>query len=240
MLCFFKQVTHTGSAHTDEHFHEIRSGDAEKRYSGFACHGFRQQGLTGSGRALQQDTLGDSCSDTGVFSRLLQEINDLLQFFLFLFQTGYLSECDTLVTQCHLGAAFAEVHHLAVTAACLLGIHHHEQENSHRQHDQHRQHIGQEPVLPFNVIDHRIKPILTYQGLQFCNVRCVQLMRYTVLHLDLQISGRCFSVGLHHDFRYIAGIQIRNELCLGVFICTVVQQVEAEDHQKQKYDKYKI
>ena len=121
-----------------------------------------------------------------------------------------------------------------------MGIHHHEQENSHRQHDQHRQHIGQEPVLPFNVIDYRIKPILTYQGLQFCNVRCVQLMRYTVFHLDLQISGRCFSVGLHHDFRYIAGIQIRNELCLGVFICTVVQQVEAEDHQKQKYDKYKI
>ena len=101
-------------------------------------------------------------------------------------------------------------HHLAVTAACLLGIHHHEQENSHRQHDQHRQHIGQEPVLPFNVIDHRIKPILTYQGLQFCNVRCVQLMRYTVLHLDLQISGRCFSVGLHHDFRLPASRSAMN------------------------------
>ena len=240
VLRLFKQIAHTGCADTDEHFHEIRSGNAEKRYSGFACHGFRQQSLTGSGRSLQQNTLGNPRTDAGVFPGFFQKIDDFLQFLFFLLQTGYLCKGDALVTHGHFGPAFAKVHHFTVTATGLLGIHHHENEYTYSQYCQHRQHISKEPVLSLNVIHYGIKSVLANQCLQLGDIRSIQLMIQSVLHLDLQIAGRGFSIRLYYDLRYISGIQICDEFCSGIVLFPVAQQIESYDHHDQKYDKNKI
>ena len=49
-----KEVTHLGSTHADEHFHEFRTGDGEERDIGLSGYSLGQQGFTGSGRAYQQ------------------------------------------------------------------------------------------------------------------------------------------------------------------------------------------
>ena len=65
-------------------------------------------------------------------------------------------------------------------------------------------------------------------------------MIQSVLHLDLQIAGRGFSIRLYYDLRYISGIQIRDKFCSGIFLFPTAQQIEPYDHHDQKYDKYKI
>src|SRR5262249_34952208 len=42
LLCLVEQVSDAGSADTDEHFHEIRSGDAEEGHAGFTRYGLGQ------------------------------------------------------------------------------------------------------------------------------------------------------------------------------------------------------
>ena len=49
----FEHVADTGSAHTDEHFDEIRTRNAEKRHFGFTGDALGQQGLAGAGGADQ-------------------------------------------------------------------------------------------------------------------------------------------------------------------------------------------
>ena len=77
-LRILKQIPDTGSTHADEHFHEIGTGNGEKRHARFACHCLGQQGFTGSRRAHQQHALGDSCAHLNIFLRCFQEIHDLL------------------------------------------------------------------------------------------------------------------------------------------------------------------
>ena len=66
-----KQVADTGGADAHEHFHEVGTGDGEERHAGLAGDGAGQQGLTGSGRAVQQHALGDFGADRLEFGRLL-------------------------------------------------------------------------------------------------------------------------------------------------------------------------
>lgn len=54
-----EKVTDTGSAHADEHFHEIRTGNAEEGNACLTGHGLGEKGFTGSRRTHQKDTFGD-------------------------------------------------------------------------------------------------------------------------------------------------------------------------------------
>ena len=62
-VCLLEEVTHLGSAHTHEHFYELRTGDGEERHVCLAGDCLRQQGLTGTGRTYQQRTLWHGCAD---------------------------------------------------------------------------------------------------------------------------------------------------------------------------------
>ncbi len=55
----FKQIAHARSTHADEHFYEVGAGDGEERHAGFSGDRLGKQGLTGSGRAHEQNALGD-------------------------------------------------------------------------------------------------------------------------------------------------------------------------------------
>ena len=87
LLCVQEQISHTGCAHADKHLYKIRTGNTEKGNICLPGYRFREQGLTGSGRALQQDALRDSCAHLGKFVRLTQKVDDLLKLILLLFQS---------------------------------------------------------------------------------------------------------------------------------------------------------
>ena len=57
-LGLIEQITDLGSAHADEHLHKFRTGHGEEGHIGFTGYGLGKHGLTGSGRAYQQDALG--------------------------------------------------------------------------------------------------------------------------------------------------------------------------------------
>ena len=58
-LCFLEQITHAGCAHTHEHLNKVGTGNRVERRASLARNSFREQGLTGTGRAIQQHALGD-------------------------------------------------------------------------------------------------------------------------------------------------------------------------------------
>ncbi len=54
LLGLLEHVAHAGRTHADEHFHEVRTRDAEERHLGLARDGARQQRLAGTRGADQQ------------------------------------------------------------------------------------------------------------------------------------------------------------------------------------------
>ena len=59
-LAFFKKVSYSGCTYTNKHFHKVRTGNREERYSCLPCHCFGKKGLTCSRRSYKQYTLGDT------------------------------------------------------------------------------------------------------------------------------------------------------------------------------------
>ena len=79
-LC--EEVAHAARTHAHEHFHEVRTADAEKRYVGLPRNGFGKKGLSRSGRPHEQGTFGYLAAEGGIFSGILEEIHYLHDFFL--------------------------------------------------------------------------------------------------------------------------------------------------------------
>ena len=71
-----EQIAHTGGAHAHEHFHKIRTGNAEKGHAGLSCHCLRKQRLSRSRRALQKHALGDPGAYLDIFLGQLQKVHD--------------------------------------------------------------------------------------------------------------------------------------------------------------------
>jgi hypothetical protein len=58
-LGLLEEVPDPRGAHAYEHLHEIRAGDGEEWHSRFPGHRPGQQGLSGTGRPVEQHSLGD-------------------------------------------------------------------------------------------------------------------------------------------------------------------------------------
>ena len=111
LLGALEEVADTAGADADEHLDELRTGDREERHTGLAGNGLCQQGLTGTRRAHQQDTLGNLGADGGEAIGVLEEVDDLGQLELGAFNTSHITKGD-LGFGLHLnpGLALAEVH----------------------------------------------------------------------------------------------------------------------------------
>ena len=111
LLGLFEHVAHPRCAHADEHFHEIRAGNGEKRHFGFAGNGSRQQGLAGSGGTDHEHTFRDLAAKFLELAGIFQEVDDFDHFLL-----GFLDARDVGKGDVHLvlaqqtGAALAEGH----------------------------------------------------------------------------------------------------------------------------------
>ena len=131
-LGLLKEVTNTGSSHTHEHLHKVRTGQGEKGNVGFSCHRFSQQGLSGSWRSHQKRSFGKLRPDGRVFCRIMQKIHHLLQGFLCLILSGHILKSDTrILLHICFGPAFS---HAAHHASALVHspdnpVHTHKQQN---------------------------------------------------------------------------------------------------------------
>ena len=147
---FLEQVAHAGSAYAHEHFHKIGAGDGEEGDLGFAGHSLGEQCLAGAGGAHQQRALGQLCADGGIFSGVVEEVDDLLQAFLGFVLAGYVCKGDAGgFFHVDFGVGLAHVHHAAHAAFSADAAEHEqrqqddEQERRHgQQHAPHRGHFG--------------------------------------------------------------------------------------------------
>ena len=113
-----KQIADAGGADADEHLHELGSAQAEKRHVRLAGHRAREQRLAGARRADQQHALRNPAAEIGVFLRVLEELDDLLQLVLRFVDAGHVGEAHLhLVVGVDLGAAAGERHDAAFGAA---------------------------------------------------------------------------------------------------------------------------
>ena len=191
-----KHITHTGCTDTDKHFHEIGTGNAEERNTRFSCHGFRQQGLTGSRRADKQHTFRDTCSDLEIFFRFFQEIDNLLQIFFFFLKTGNIFKCNFAVVRHGQGCtAFAEIHHPGIASRRLTAAH---RKKYHKDHadQKHRQYRCHKNALFFNC--NLIGNIFLIKKIFcFCHIRNIERSVLPIFQMKCKLS--CHSLRILSD-----------------------------------------
>ncbi|SAL88732.1 hypothetical protein AWB74_08705 [Caballeronia arvi] len=97
LLRLLEHVADTRRAHADEHFHEVRTRNAEERHFRFTCDGTRQQRLTGTRRADQQHAARNPSAQLLELLRIAQEVDQLGHFFLGFVAAGDVGEIDCVV-----------------------------------------------------------------------------------------------------------------------------------------------
>ena len=132
LLALFEHVADTAGADTDEHFNEIGAGDGEERHIGFAGNGAGEQRLAGAGRANEQRALRNLAAQSAETARILQEVDDFLQFLAGFVDAGHVvkGHAAFLLHQ-QLGAGFAETH--GATASAVLHLAHDEDPDANHQ-----------------------------------------------------------------------------------------------------------
>ena len=117
LLGLVEQVAHAARADADEHLDEVRAGDRVERHARLARDGAGEQGLAGSGRAVQQHALGDARADGLELRGLLEEVLDLLELLDRLVGAGDVVEGDLrALLRDELRLGLAELHDLVAAA----------------------------------------------------------------------------------------------------------------------------
>ncbi len=142
LLRLLEQVTDAGRADADEHLDEVGAGDRVERHARLTGNGPREQRLAGTGRAVQQDTLGDLRADGLELGRLLEELLDLAELLDRLVTAGDVGERRLRrVLADHLRLGLGELHDPAATALHAV----HQEEEDHHEQDE-RQDAGDRTV----------------------------------------------------------------------------------------------
>ena len=153
-----EEVADAAGADADEHLDEVRAGDREEGDAGLAGDRAGEQRLTGAGRAVEQDALGDAGAERLEFLRVLEEFLDLLQLLHRLVDPGHVAEGDFRRVDRHpLRFRFAEVHH--PRAAALHLVH---QEDPEAEEEDEGQDVGEqrEQAGAAGAVDGRLDVVL--------------------------------------------------------------------------------
>ena len=140
-----KQVADAGRAHADVHLHEIRARDGEEGNACLSCDGLGQEGLTRTGRAHQEDAVGNARAEGGVLGGSLEVIHDLHKLLFFLIGTRDVAEGDAVLVVGQLDVGLAEASHLTAGACVHHALH---SEVVKQDESDHHDHAGQERYPP--------------------------------------------------------------------------------------------
>ena len=104
-----KHVAHPARADADEHFHEVRTADAEECRVRFARDGFCQKGFSRAGRADHQHAFGNASAEALKFFRVFEKFDEFRNFLHRLFHAGHVFERGLVaILRKNLRLAFAE------------------------------------------------------------------------------------------------------------------------------------
>ena len=118
LLGLTEDVADTGGTDTDEHLDELGTRDGDEGNTGLTSDGLGQEGLTSTGRSVQDDTTGDAASVSRVNLGLLEEIDNLGKLELGTVATGDVLEGDAGVgDHLDLGLGLAKSHGVAGSTA---------------------------------------------------------------------------------------------------------------------------
>ena len=141
-----EQVADTAGADADEHLHEVRTGDAEEPDAGLTGDGAGEQRLAGSGRADEQDALGDPRADLLEPLGHAQEVDHLGDLLLHAGVAGDVVERGRrFVGVVGLGLALPDRHHVA-HLALRAPLHPDEEPDDQRHREEDRQ-DAEQPVV---------------------------------------------------------------------------------------------
>ncbi|MPM33308.1 hypothetical protein SDC9_79881 [bioreactor metagenome] len=147
-----EHVAHPAGTDPDEHFHEVRTRNREKRHLGLACHRLGQHRFARSRRPDQQAAARNLAAEQLEFERVLEVFDDFLNFFLGLVGSGHVAEAHIeLIGRNHPRPRLAELHGIAVGHLDLPR----KQDVNHRRDDQHRQDQRDQPGEPVILLDDR-------------------------------------------------------------------------------------
>src|ERR1017187_10226766 len=227
LLALFEQVAHTAGAHAHEHLDEVRAGDGEERYAGFAGDGAGQQGLAGSRRSYQQNALRNASPELLELLRFPQKLDDLLQLFLGLFPPGNVLESYLfLLRRVQTRAALAETQGL-VPAALHLAHH----EDPEGEQDDERGGVEQDgdPAARRSVLDSDVNRLVVQQVVEW---------RIIGWYLGVESQVRILVHSVHvairdGDFFHLTSFHLRQELgkADGVFL----DPLAGADHCDQQH-----
>ena len=120
-LRLLEHVAHARRADADEHFDEVRTGNAEERHLGFAGDRAREQRLAGAGIADHQHAARNAPAELLELAGIAQKLDQLGDFLLRLFAAGDVGKRDAVVALVHHArAALAERERAAAPAALHL------------------------------------------------------------------------------------------------------------------------
>ena len=94
LFALFKKISYACSTNPHEHFNKIRTAYAKKRHSGFSCHSFGKQSLSGSRRTYKQHAFRNFAAQFLKLGRVFKKFNNLRKlFFSFLNTRNILKRC---------------------------------------------------------------------------------------------------------------------------------------------------
>src|ERR1700735_3503740 len=94
LLGLFEHVADARGADTDEHFHEVGTGDRKERYLRLTRDRACEQRLAGAGRTDHQHALGNLAPELLELARVLQEVDDFCDLLFGLIHARDIRECD--------------------------------------------------------------------------------------------------------------------------------------------------
>ncbi len=191
LLRLFKQVADTGRAHAYKHLHKIGTGDREKRHARLSRHRFGQQGLSGSRRSHKDDSFGDPRAKAGIFLRIAEEINHLLQVFLLFLKTRHILKCHIAVVR-DPRTALAKIHHLRIAAAACARPHiHHKNNQDNCPYRQKNRQDDRQPVVALrHIVGNKIDSLFLQQRLCLFDIRDIDDLLFPRRQRDQDLAGR--------------------------------------------------
>ena len=114
LLALLEQVADTARTDADEHLDEVRATDRKERHAGFTGDRASEQRLASPRSAHHEDALRDTATEARELLRVLEERDDLFDFFFCFFDTRDVFERHAvLMVAEQLRLGFAEAHRLA-------------------------------------------------------------------------------------------------------------------------------
>src|SRR6266702_907702 len=118
-LVLIEEITHAAGANTDQHLDKLRTAHREEGHSRLACHGTRQQGLSGSRRAYQQHPTGHLATQPLELVWGLQKFNHLNQIVFRFVDARDISKGRTRSISWHdLGAGLPKAEDVLLALCC--------------------------------------------------------------------------------------------------------------------------